>query len=267
MNYKVGFIGAGKMATAIVGGIIKSQLLKKTEIAICDKNQTALDSFSKEGFDVYVNPADIAEKCKYIILAVKPQNIDEILESIKNKVTAENIVVSILAGVSAEYIKKSLGFDCKIVLVMPNTPLLLGYGATAISRIEPTKDDEFEFVFNIFNSAGKTEIIDSNKMREIIPINGSSPAVIYLLAKLFCEKAESYGISKETANNLFCQTLIGSAVMMTQTGKTHQELIDMVCSPGGTTLKMLEALNNNNIKNAVDEAIEACIKRAYELGR
>ena len=148
---------------------------------------------------------------------------------------------------------------------MPNTPLLLGEGATALSKVEPASDEEFALVCSIFDACGETAVLPADRMKEIIAINGSSPAFIYLFAKGFIEYAQEQGISAEAAEKLFAKTLIGSAKMITDSGNTIDELIKMVSSPGGTTLAGLDRLYEGNLVQTVKNACESCTKRAYEL--
>jgi pyrroline-5-carboxylate reductase len=148
---------------------------------------------------------------------------------------------------------------------MPNTPLLLGEGATALSKVEPTTDEEFGLVCSIFGACGEYAVLPADKMKEIIAINGSSPAFIYLFAKAFIEYAAEQGISAEAAQKLFAKTLVGSAKMITDSGNTIDELIKMVSSPGGTTLAGLDRLYEGNLVQVVKNACDSCTKRAYEL--
>lgn len=210
---------------------------------------------------------EILDSCKYVLLAVKPQVIENVLEQIAPKVTEDTVILSIAAGISCSYIRRKIGFDCKVVNIMPNTPLLMGFGTSALSRNEPIEEEEFQFALRIFQSAGEAYVIPSQLMNEVIPLNSSSPAFIYYFAKIYVERAEKAGFSRELANELFCNTLIGSAKMMLDSGLDHDELLRMVTSPGGTTLKGLEAMDDNGFRRAVEQGIDACIQRAYELGK
>lgn len=264
---KIGFIGAGKMASAIINGVISSEILQPSEIAVYDINQDVCDHYQTKGYQVSKTIGELVSSCKYIVLSIKPQHFSEVIEQVKSKATINHIFVTIMAGISAQSIKAAVGFDAKVIRVMPNTPLLVGYGSIALSRVNPASIEEFEFVKKIFASAGKVEKISPDMMNEVIPLNGSSPAYIYLFAKVFVDRAVELGFNKETANHLFCNTLIGCAKMMMETGKSHQELIDMVTSKGGTTYKGLEALSRNHFDQALLECFNDTIKRAYELGK
>ena len=270
----VGFIGAGNMGFAIIKGIAESGLCKDLDMCAdspgirlyaYDSNEEMLKRLDKYDVSVCCSSKELAEKCKYIFLAVKPQQLDEVLDEIKDKVTNDSVLISICAGVSGEYIKSRTISDAKVVLVMPNTPLLLGEGASALARVEPVSDDEFELVCSIFSYCGEIAVIPKDKMKEIIAVNGSSPAFIYLYTKAFADYAESVGIEKSVALKLFAKTLIGSAKMITDSGNSIDELIEMVSSKGGTTLAGLEKLKEGDLEGTVKKACEACTKRAYEL--
>lgn len=267
---KIGFIGAGNMASAIIKGYLKNAT---AEICVCDKDQskvTALVELGTAANKTVTSVATIGElsaMCDYLFLAVKPQNFEEVLSEVKGNIRKKTVVVSIAAGITAAYIKKALAYDAKVVLVMPNTPLLLGYGASALSRVEPTTEEEFAFCCDIFQSSGKIAVISPDQMSEVIPLNGSSPAFIYQYAKHFVEYGVSQGFSEETALALFSQTLIGAAHMMTDSGYDLDQLIQMVSSKGGTTIAGLEALREKGLGEAVQDACERCTKRAYELAK
>lgn len=266
--YRFGFVGAGNMATAIFGGILSSGILSPEKICLFDISEEKRNAFAEKGASPLGSCAEVMAQSEVILLAVKPQNMEKVLTEMAPHYTPDKIIVSIAAGISAAYIRRLIGCEtAKIVLVMPNTPMLIGYGAVAMSHDDSVTAEEFRFVRDVFSSAAEVEEIPAHLMNEIIPVNGSSPAFIYLFAKLVSEYSDKLGIPYETASRLFCHTLIGSAQMMLQTDKTHQQLINMVTSPGGTTFAMLDALKECDFAHAVDESFDRCIKRAYELGK
>lgn len=261
---EVGFIGAGNMGSALLKGISGN---KNVNIFAFDPCREKLEALKEYGASLCASESEIMEKCKYIVLAVKPQVIDKVLEAVAEYVTEETVLISIAAGISEDYIRSKTKPTAKIVLVMPNTPLLLGEGASALARIEPTTAEEFEFVKGMFASSGKIAEVASDKMKEIIAINGSSPAFIYLFAKAFADYAKSVDIPEDTALSLFCQSLVGSAKMMTSSGYSLDELIKMVSSPGGTTLAGLKELYDGNFEEITRKCCESCTRRAYELAK
>lgn len=263
---KVSFIGAGNMATAIIRGMKNGENAAEYDVFAYDVMTEKAETLS--AYDVRaVSLPDAVQDADLLFLSIKPQNFEEALAEIRPVFSANTVVVSIAAGITAEYIKNCLGGTCKVVLVMPNTPLLVGCGASALARVEPTSEAEFEAVCSIFAASGEISVIPENRMNEVIPLNGSSPAFIYLYAKAFVEYAASAGIDEQAALGLFCQTLKGSAEMMLHSGHDIDTLIEMVSSKGGTTIAGLERLRAHGLSAAVQDACEACTKRAYELSK
>lgn len=267
MKYQLGLIGAGNMAGAILHSVLGQKLLPAEKIIAYDIDKVKLGEFSKLGVCAASDFAELAENASVVLFAIKPQNFGEVLSQLAPHCCRKQVFVSIAAGISADYLKKALGFDAKLVLVMPNTPLLIGCGAVALSRVEPTTEEEFSFVKSLFSASAQVEEIAPTQMNEVIPFNGSSPAFFYLFAKILVEEAVRLGFDENAANRLVCSTMIGSARMMLESGKNHQQLIDMVSSKGGTTLAALDALREHDFESAVLAAADACIRRARELGR
>lgn len=174
---QLGFLGAGNMATAIVGGIAKAKL--PVSVSAYDPNEEKLKALSAFGVCAAKNAETLAKGSDYLVLAIKPQNFEKALASIRSTVKQETVFISIAAGVTPQYISKALGFDAKVVQVMPNTPLLLGEGATALSKCALVSEGEFAFVRSLFDCAGITEVIPNEKMNEVIALNGSLPAFLH----------------------------------------------------------------------------------------
>lgn len=261
---KLGVIGVGNMGGAIIKGI--NGKLGNTAVFAYDSAPEKLKNITTFGATAAASVLELAKKCDFMILAVKPQQLDGVLAEIRSAANIDLVIISICAGISAEYIRERTFPNAKVVPVMPNTPMMLGCGASAMSRDGKVSDEEFEFAKKIIGSCGIAEVIPMDKMKEIIAINGSSPAFIYLYAKGFVQYAQKAGIDEGTALRLFAQTLIGSAKMMTESGMEVDELIKQVSSPGGTTLAGLQELYNGRLTDTVINACEACTKRAYELG-
>lgn len=263
----VGFIGAGNMGFAIMKGIAGSALAKDTKLFAFDPDAAKIARLAEIGVTGCASGAEVLGQSKFVFLAVKPQMFDTVLDEIAQAVTPDTVLVSIAAGITAEYIRSKTIPEAKVVLVMPNTPLLLGAGASALAKCAPTTDEEFQTVCSFFGECGIYATLPEDKMKEIIAINGSSPAFIYLFAKAFVDYAKREGISEETSLPLFAQSLIGSAKMLTDSGYSIEELIKMVSSPGGTTLAGLDELYKGDLEQTVDKCCAACTKRAYELSK
>ncbi|MEG1686341.1 MAG: pyrroline-5-carboxylate reductase [Angelakisella sp.] len=263
---QLGIIGAGKMATAIVVGALKSGYLQAEQVLAYDVNAESLRTMSSHGVSSATSLEELAANCRYLLLSVKPQVAPGVLTQLGALLRNDTVIISIAAGLTVTTMEGYLGHKAKIMPVMPNTPLMVGAGATAVCRVDNLSEEEFSFGKGLFAAAGIVEEIPADKLNEIIPIQGSSPAYIYLLTKYFCEYAVEQGIDFEVANRMFCQMLVGSAKMMTEMGMTHQQLMEMVSSPGGTTLAGLRSLEEHHLKETIQTCCEVTVKRAYELG-
>ncbi len=259
---RLGVLGTGNMGAAIINGIYKSGM--DVDVFAYDKDAEKLSALP---VTVCSDEKALVSECKYVLLAVKPQVLGSVLDELSCAVTEETVFISICAGISADFIRTHTIENAKVVLVMPNTPMMLGVGASAMAKADNVSDEEFEFARSVIGSCGITEVVPMDKMKEIICINGSSPAFIYLFAKGFVDYASKVGIDSDSALKLFSATLIGSAKMLTESGMTVDQLIKQVSSPGGTTVAGLEMLYAGDIVGHVMDACSACTERAYELAK
>ena len=262
---KILFIGAGNMASAIAGGIIGSSLLPAGNIYLYDKNPLQYDKFDKscnklESLEAAFNLAD------YIFLSIKPQNVKEILSQIKCFDYKCKVFVSICAGITIESIEKELT-DAKIIRTMPNTPLLLGQGVTALCKNENVSKMDFELVKSFFSSSGYITEIEEKDINSLTAITSSSPAYVYLFAKGIKEGAKTLDFDYEDTVKMICYTLIGSANMILSGEKSIDDLISMVKSPNGTTEKALNVFEEKHFTDIICEAMKACKNRAEELSK
>ena len=267
MNKKFGFIGVGNMATAIIGGMLESDFTPAQNINIHDHNEEKCDYFSKKGVTVCLSNEEVTKNSDIIVVAVKPQNYAEVLQSLSTIDCSEKTFVSIAAGISIDFVRTQLNQNVKVVRVMPNTPLLLSKGATAMCPSPDMTSDEFEPVKAMFALSGVVETFDESHMNEIISVNGSSPAYVYLFAKAMAQYAVDCGIDREKALNLICATFEGAAEMMRNSGDDLDTLIDKVSSKGGTTIQALSSFREDNFEGIIQKAMTACTKRAEELGK
>ena len=263
---KLGAIGCGNMANAIIRGA-KKGMGDKISFYGFDIDKAKTEALSDVGLSPVNSAKELVESSDYILFSVKPQNFADMFNEIKGADVKGKVFISIAAGITAKAIKDALCDDVKVVLVMPNTPLLLGKGATAMARVSPTTEEEFSVVKEIFSCAGVVCEIPDDKLCEVIPVNGSSPAFLYEFAKGFIKYGEENGIGKENSLKLFCQAMRGAADMMEHSGKSIDELITMVSSKGGTTIEGLKGLAENNLQKAIADCCEKCVNRAYELSK
>lgn len=262
----IGFLGAGNMGLAMLQGLATSALYKNgtvTALLAYDPNPEKYEALRAIGVTVCESAQALADAADYLVLAVKPQVLAAVLETLT--IRKEQVVISICAGIAADFIRKRTIPDARIILVMPNTPLMLGEGASALARCAGITDAEFALAMEMFGSCGVAEEIPEDKMKEIIAINGSSPAFLYLFAKGFLDFAAAEGIHADAALRLFAQSMIGSAKMLTDSGHSVEKLIQMVSSPGGTTLAGLDRLCEGELVNTVRRCCDSCTNRAYAL--
>ena len=268
MQKKIGFIGAGNMATAIINGMLTNGACAPQSLFLFDIDKDKLAQLCQSrGINACPSAAQVVQACDIIVLAVKPQNYREVLFDLRSVVTKEKVFVSIAAGISIAFVTQALGCDCPCVRVMPNTPLLLGEGATALCPSDNIKDEDFQTVYDMFALSGVCEILPERQMNTVIAVNGSSPAYVYLFAKAMADYAKQEGIEEKTAMRLICATLKGSAKMLEESGDTPDALIQKVSSKGGTTIAALNKLEEAGFYTAIQSAMHSCTKRAQELSQ
>ena len=261
---KIGFIGGGNMAGALANGVIRSGLCKNDEVCICDINEESLKKYDKEIKTSTDNK--VALECDYIILAVKPFILSNVLEELSACDTEGKVFISIAAGITTDEIKGILGNDTKIIRVMPNTPAQVAEGMTVIAKPDScVTDDELSDAVKIFDAVGKTQIMAENMINAVTGISGSGPAYVFMFIEAMADAAVLDGIPRDTAYKLSAQTVLGSAKMVLETCKHPGELKDMVCSPKGTTIEAVAELEKRGFKSAVIEAIKKCIEKANNI--
>lgn len=263
MKYQLGILGLGKMGSSILSGIIKSEIYQKEDILLFDVNEEVKKKYTESGYIFSDSEQMLIDQVEMLILAIKPQMFN-VLKDLK--ITNDLVVISIAAGKTIDDLEEIFGKQ-QFIRVMPNTPSLISFGASAISKSKNVTEENFKIVKNIFASIGVVEEIDESFMNEIIPVNGSMPAFLYYFVDAYIKDAVSYGIAYDVAKHLACEAVIGSAKMILETGKPIDELINDVCSPAGATLEGLRVLKENNFQEIIKESNQACIKRAYELSK
>ena len=264
---KFAFLGTGNMA----GAIIRSMQGNYTpdNIVLFDKDTSKYDLYKKEPFILAETAPKAVELADYIILSVKPQNFTELLTEIKESgVSLENkTFISIAAGITTDFICDKLGQKVAVIRTMPNTPMLIGKGVTALSKNEYVNDKIFKNVCAVFASAGTAFTLPEEKMNEIISVTSSSPAYVFLFIKSIYDTAVEMGFENKDMLEIICKTVIGSAELLLKTGKTPDELITMVKSPKGTTEQALNVFEANNFSSIVKDAMIKCAERAEELSK
>lgn len=268
MDRKLGFIGCGNMGSAMLEGILKAGIYKKENIFCSTKSEESKKALSEKfGINISDN-IGVTKNSDILILAVKPQFFSEVIKEIKNCVKEGTIIVSIAAGISIDDIDDMFGifsYGLKVIRTMPNTPALVGEGMTAICPNKNITKEELEEVQNIFNSFGKSEILDEKYFHGFIALCGSSPAYAYMFIEAMGTAGIKAGIPAGKSYTLAAQSLLGTAKMVLETGEHPAVLKDKVCSPAGTTIEAVSVLENTGFRKSIIEAMEACEKKSKEM--
>lgn len=263
---KLGFIGCGNMAKAMLGGILKKNLMEKDEIIASTSREESLKKVGETyGICTTLNNREVAEKAEVLILAVKPQYYEQVIREIKDCTKASQIIVSIAPGKSLAWLEERFEKPCKLVRCMPNTPALVGEGITGVCRNEYVAEEDLAWVCDILKSCGEVEVLAENLMDVVVSVSGSSPAYVFMFIEAMADAAVADGMPRAQAYKFAAQAILGSAKMVLETGKHPGELKDMVCSPAGTTIEAVRVLEEKGFRSAVIEAMKACVKKGKNM--
>ena len=256
---KLGFIGTGNMASAIMGGIIGKKMISAEEIIGADLLESGREKV-KEQFGIQVTEMnqEVVEKAEVIILSVKPQFYEEVINQIKDCVKKEQIIITIAPGKTLAWLAEKFGKEVKIVRTMPNTPALVGEGMTAMCPNEYMEKEEIEYVKQLLESFGRVEVVPERLMDVVVSVSGSSPAYVFMMIEAMADAAVSGGMPRAQAYQFAAQAVYGSAKMVLETGKHPGELKDMVCSPAGTTIEAVRTLEEMGFRSSIIEAMKVC---------
>jgi len=265
MSQKIGFIGTGRMGTSLIMGILRKKLTSPQNIWACDKLQDRLSFLARSGVKTSTQIRQMIREVDVIFIAVKPQDIDVVLENLKNEVRPSQLIISIVAGVTTSYIIKKLGRKIPLIRVMPNTPVLIGEGISAISPAEKTGPDKIKIAREILNTVGEVIEVTEELQDAVTGLSGSGPAYIYTVIKGLIQGGIKAGLSHKIASKLAMQTTLGAAKIAKESEKSLDELIAEVASPGGTTIRGLKVLEEGGLKNCLAQAVIQATQRAREL--
>lgn len=259
-----GFIGVGNMGYALLTAC--SNTFGKNEISYFDVSDDKCSKIKNElNIPAEKDNVSVVKNCRFLVLAVKPQFLEGVLKEIKDYIS-DQIVISIVAGISIDSIKSILGSSTRVVRAMPNTPAMIGKGITGISfSSDNFTDEEKDIIDRFFNSFGKYEVFNENLINAVTCASGSSPAYVYIFIEALADSAVSLGIPRDKAYILAAQTVMGAASMVLETGLHPGILKDQVCSPAGTTIAAIKALEEHGFRNAIMKATDACYERANKL--
>jgi len=265
-EFELGIIGTGNMGSALIKTVLKNKLIDEKKIIIYDKDESVSQDLSKQfNIEVAENNTILAQKSKYILLSVKPQIIDDVLKEIGSVVNDEQTIISIAAGVSLKHLGSFFSDNIGIIRIMPNTPLLVGAGASAMSNNKKVSNDNLEYVKRIFSSGGIVVDLDEVHIDAVTGLSGSGPAYIFIIIEALADGGVKMGLSRKVALELAAQTARGAAKLLQETGKHPGELKDMVASPGGTTITAIHELEKAKLRATLIRAVEVATEKSRSL--
>lgn len=264
----IGFIGAGKMASAIIKGLLSSNIFDKQHVKASEVNPEAAKRTEEEfGIEVYNNANDLVKNVDIILIATKPFVVEELLNQIKSDVNENQLIISIAAGITFAKIEKALGADKKIIRVMPNTPALLESGMSAICKNAAATREDMDCVCAIFSKIGKVITCEEKDIDAVTGVSGSGPAFYYYIIDQIAKAGEKLGLDYHTALTLSAQTALGAAKMVMETGNTPDELITAVTTPGGTTAEGNKVLKESNISEILLETVRKTAEKSAMMSK
>ena len=263
---KLGFVGCGNMATAIIKGIIANGIVDASEIIASCKTEVSREK-AKANLGIWMAESnrEVAEKAEVIVLAVKPQFFEEVIAEIKDVVRNDQMVVTLAPGKTLAWLEAQFGQPLKIIRTMPNTPAMVQEGMTAACPNSYVTNEDMAYVTRILDGCGVVEVVPERLMDAVVAVSGSSPAYIYMLIEAMADAAVAEGMPRKQAYTFAAKAVMGSAKMVLETGKHPGELKDMVCSPGGTTIEAVKVLEETGFRGSVMQAMEVCAEKSRNI--
>lgn len=265
---KLGFIGGGRMATAMIQGLLRAKVTTADRIVASDVSSDCRETLKElTGIEVYAENRPVVQQSEVVVLAVKPQVMAEVLAEIKSAVTAKHLVISIAAGITLRQLSEALGPRARIIRVMPNAPSLVGAGAAGFCLGPKATVEDADLVKRILTVGGKAFELPERLLDAVTGLSASGPAFVAVIIEALSDGGVQVGLPREIASALAAQTVYGAAKMLMETGWHPGMLKDMVTSPGGTSAAGLHALEKGGLRAALQDAVVAATRRAQELGR
>ena len=265
---KIGFLGAGKMATALARGFVRARIVSARQVLASDPSAAARAAFAKEvGAEATTSNTDVVKFAPVLVLAVKPDQVAGVLADIRDHLTDKHCVISIAAGVPLAKLEAGLGAGARLVRVMPNTPALVGASASAFALGKAARPEDGELAQKLFSAVGVAFQVKEALLDAVTGLSGSGPAYAYLFIEGLSDGGVAAGLPRDVATRLAAQTVLGSARMVLETGLHPGVLKDMVTSPGGTTIEGLHELEKGKLRGTVMSAVRAAAEKAKKLGQ
>ena len=267
-NRKIGLLGAGNMAGALIRGLLGSKTLGPEQIRVSDPRADQLTQFETSyGIETHADNAELLAWANVVVLSVKPQVIGQVLEQVSSSISPSTLVISIAAGVPLAAIEARLPTGIRVLRAMPNTAAIALAGATGIAPGSHASDEDVRFARTLFDAVGRSVVLDESALDAVTGLSGSGPAYVMLIIDALADGGVKVGLNRETALMLAAQTVYGSAKLLLETGEHPGRLKDMVTSPGGTTIAGLHTLEAGGLRYTLMNAVEAATRRATELGQ
>jgi pyrroline-5-carboxylate reductase len=264
---KIGFVGAGNMAGALIKGLLHSGTVGASHIQASDVREERLAELTAEhGITTTKDNAELAAWADVIVLAVKPQVIDKVMVPVARTIKPHALVVSIAAGVPIESIESRLPANTRVIRTMPNTAAIALAGATAIAPGTHASEEDLALARTLFEATGRVVVLDETLLDAVTGLSGSGPAYVMLMIEALADGGVKVGLHRETALLLAAQTVYGSAKLLLETGEHPGRLKDMVTSPGGTAIAGLHTLEAGGLRTTLIDAVENATRRSVELG-
>jgi pyrroline-5-carboxylate reductase len=264
---RLGFLGAGNMAAALIQGLLHGRVLPADRITASDvKPERLAQLHAAHGIRTTTDNHALLRESDVLVLAVKPQVIDKVLTEIGADVRGDQLVVSVAAGVPIEALEARLPPGSRVVRAMPNTPATVGAGATAVAGGAHAREDDLRIARELFEAVGRVVVLDETLLDAVTGLSGSGPAYVMLIVEALADGGVKVGLHRDTALLLAAQTVFGSARLLLETGEHPGRLKDMVTSPGGTAIAGLHTLESGALRKTLIDAVEAATRRAAQLG-
>ena len=262
-----GFLGAGRMATALAGGMVKASLIKSRQLVASDLVPAAAKAFAKTtGGKALKGNAEVVGEANVIVIAVKPHQVLEMLGELAEKVTSKHLFISIASGVTLAQLENALGNKARVMRVMPNTPALGGAGAAGFARGQRATTADAKLAAQVLGAVGLAVEVPERLINAVTGLSGSGPAYGFQIIEALSDGGVAVGLPRELATQLAAQTMLGAAKMVLETGEHPGTLKDMVTSPGGTTIEGLHELEAAGLRNGLMNAVRAASDKAAALG-
>jgi len=267
-KFNIGFLGTGKMATALAKGFVRASLVTGRQVVGSDPLPAARVTFSKEsGARVVASNSDVAKAANVLILATKPDQTAAVLGEIKNRFTKNHLLISIAAGVPIAKLEAALPAGARVIRVMPNTPALVGSSATGYALGKSATVEDGKLAQKLFSAVGVAMQVKESLLDAVTGLSGSGPAYVYQFIEALSDGGVAAGLPRDAATKLAAQTVLGAAKMVLETGQHPGALKDQVTSPGGTTIEGLHELEKGKLRGTVMSAVRAATEKSKKLGQ